>query len=401
MKVSGLTSRIRGLSREVILLGVVSLLADVSSEMLTPVAPLFLTLVIGASATDLGLIEGVAESLASLLKGVSGRWSDRIGKRRPFIVSGYLLTALAKPLVGVSRAWPQVLAARALDRLGKGIRGAPRDALIADSVPLSEQGRAFGWHRSMDTLGAIIGPLLTLGLMALVTSNLRSLYMIAFVPGLVAVGVTLLVRDIKPAGGEAAEKREETKPPLERKFKSYLVVWALFSLGNSSDAFLILRAKTIGFSTIQTILVYSLYNLIYCGTSPWLGSLADRFGKARIVALGFAVFAAVYAGFASTSDKTSLVWLFAIYGIYAASTDGVGKAYAVELLPKSARGYGIGLLGMVTGLLALSASLIGGWLWDHVSPESTFYFGALGALCALLAFAALNLWTSRQTAIQT
>jgi MFS family permease len=371
----------------------VSMLADVSSEMLTPVTPIFLTTVIGASALDLGIIEGIAEATASLLKTFSGAWSDRLRKRKPFIVIGYLLTAIAKPCVGLSQTWIHVLSARTLDRFGKGIRGAPRDALLADCVEESERGAAFGWHRAMDTTGAIIGPLVALALMAVFAGNLRLVFFVAFIPGLFSVICAALVKespvekvDVTQAGPKVALSGQSLSPT----FKAYILFWGIFCLVNSSDAFLILRAKDVGYSTYQIILIYCLYNFIYAGASPVLGNLADSWGKKQVLCCGLAVFAVVYLGFAWVTAPWQIIVLFAIYGLYAAATDGVGKSLAVDYLPKEHRAYGLGILGMFTGFATLFASAAAGWLWDKHGPPATFLMGAVGAVIAAVAIATLR-----------
>lgn len=373
-----------GLNRQVLLLGLVSMLADVASEMLVPITPIFLTVVLGTSASSLGLIEGSAEAIASLMKTFSGLWSDRIRWRKPFIVFGYLAAAVSKPLIGLSSSWLGVFGARALDRFGKGVRGAPRDALLSDSIEPSESARAFGWHRALDTTGAVIGPLLALGLMALLASDLRKVYYLALIPGLISVVLACTLKEVRSAAPspKAAKAGEPHERKLSGAFIGYLCAWSVFCLVNSSDAFLILRAKNLGFSTTQTILVYCVYNVVYAALSPYLGGLADRLGKKLVLVGGLLVFAAVYFGFALVASGGLLIVLFAIYGIYAAATDGVGKAYAVDLISKHAKGFGLGLLGTVTGILSLVASVMAGLFWDQLGPQWPFYYGALGAFIA-------------------
>lgn len=387
----------RGMNRQVLLLGMISLLADVAGEMLTPVIPIFLTTMVGASATDVGLIEGVAEGLASLLKSASGAWSDRIRRRRPFIIAGYLMAAIAKPWIGLAHFWPQVLAARAVDRIGKGLRGAPRDAMLADAVEPQERARAFGWHRALDTTGAVIGPLLALLFIHRFQDDLRPVFFIAFIPGILAVALVWFLKDAPPREDSmtghdgVSSRRKSALPPV---FVYYLAFWALFCLGNSSDAFLILRAKNLGYSTSETILLYCLYNVVYAAASPSLGGLADRWGKKPVLSLGLIVFAFVYAGFAFNETRVLVIPLFAIYGLFAAATDGVGKSLAVDYLPSARRAFGLGVLGAVTGLTALASSVLGGWLWDTRGPMWTFGVGAILSLAAALA---IGLMRERRT----
>lgn len=368
-------------------LGLVSFFADVSSEMLYPITPIFLTVVLGASMTSLGFIEGLAEAIASLLKTYSGFWSDRIQKRKPFVWTGYLLAALAKPITGAATAWTGVLFARSLDRTGKGLRGAPRDALLADSVSADRLGAAFGWHRLMDTLGAAVGPLLAI-LFLQYSSNLRLIYFWAFIPGILAVVVAL---GIKEAGQKPTMSVPKIEPmfSLPKTFKYYLFAWAVFSLANSSDVFLLLRAQQAGVSLTETILLYCSYNLFYALASPYLGGLSDRLGRKKLLIFGLVLFAGVYSGFIFATSRWQYWVLFAAYGLYMAATDGVGKAMAIDLLGKSRKATAIGYLGTVTGFATLIASTLAGALWDRWGFSATFIYGAVGALLAILLLAFL------------
>lgn len=365
-------------------LGLVSFLADVSSEMLYPITPLFLTKVLGASVASVGLIEGVAEAIASLLKTYSGFWSDRIQRRKPFIWVGYLLAALAKPITGLSHAWTQVLFARAFDRTGKGLRTAPRDALLAESVPFRLRGAAFGWHRMMDTLGAALGPLLAVVYLKF-SENLRWIYFLAFIPGLVAVLVALGLKEKAPAEGPLRQSPSWASFfTLPWEFKYYLFCWTLFSLANSSDVFLLLKTEASGVSLTETILLYCFYNLTYALGSPYLGGLSDKIGRKRVLLFGLLVFILVYAGFIFASRGSHFWVLFGVYGLYMAATDGVGKALAMDLLAKDQKATAVGYLGTFTGLSTLIASSVAGLLWDHYGPRATFAYGCLGAAAAFL-----------------
>jgi MFS family permease len=360
--------------------GIVSFLADVSSEMLYPLTPIFLTVVLGAPVAVVGLIEGVAEAVASLVKPVAGRYSDRLGKRIPFMVGGYSLSALAKPLIALAQAWPLVLVARGVDRLGKGIRTAPRDALIADSVSEADRGRAFGLHRGLDTAGAVVGALLALALMWLTHDNLRLVIMLAFVPGALSVLAIGRLKEPRPAHTPPAEKNAAA--PLGKRFRWYVGVWTVFAVVNSSDAFIILRAQNAGLGTTAVILLYVLYNVVYAAASPRLGTLSDRLGRRPVLAGGLLVFALVYAGFAVANATWQLVALFAFYGLYIAATEGVGKAFAVDLVPSGSRAHAVGVFGMVTGLATLVASLAAGALWTAIGPWAAFALGSVGALAS-------------------
>lgn len=373
------------LSQTVIRLGLVSFFADISSEMLYPITPIFLTGVLGASMLSVGIIEGVAEGIASLLKIYSGAWSDRTQKRKPWIVGGYLLAALSKPLIGMSSSWGHVLAARGIDRTGKGLRTAPRDALLAESVPSAYRAEAFGWHRLMDTLGAAIGPLFAISFLSLHPSELRPLYYWAAIPGFVAVGIACLVQESKtvlklPRQAALRFSWRETSPA----FRSYLGAWTIFALGNSSDAFLLLKAKHSGISLVSTILMYCLYNLIYAVFSPYLGKLSDRFGKREMLILGLIAFALIYTGFATSSAPWMYWALFGAYGLFMAATDGAGKALIIDLVPKHLKATGIGIFGTFTGIATIFASVSAGVLWDHVGPSAPFLFGAGGAIISAI-----------------
>jgi MFS family permease len=373
------------LNPTVVKLGIVSFFADVASEMLYPVTPIFLTTVLGASMSHLGLVEGIAEAIASFLKTYSGLWSDRTLRRRPFIVLGYLLGALSKPLIGISHSWHGVLGARALDRTGKGLRSSPRDALIAESVSAENRGKAFGWHRGMDTLGAAVGPVLAVILMSMNSGDLRHLYYWAVIPGLLSVVVALTVREQK-----AKTTRQGWKNPLSARdelsgpFKSYLYAWGLFSLTNSSDTFLLMRAKSVGFSTQTVILLYCAYNMTYSFSSPWLGTLSDKTGRKSLMVAGLCIYSLVYVGFGFASQGWQYWALFLIYGLYMGATDGVGKALAVDLSPSHLKATNLGILGTVSGLCTILASSFAGVIWDYWGPSWTFYYGAIGALIASL-----------------
>jgi MFS family permease len=383
------TGLFKGLNANVLRMGWVSFFADVSSELLYPITPLFLTLVLGAPYAAVGMIEGVAEATASLLKSVSGRWSDRTGARKPFVIGGYTLSALAKPLIGVASGWALVLLARVLDRFGKGLRSSPRDALLADSIAPEYRGRAFGWHRAMDTAGAVIGPLLALWLITVLHDNLRMVFFWAFIPGLLGALLVLLVRERRHRV-EAKAVPSIAYGALPPGFRNYLWAWGIFSIANSSDVFLILRAnQTLGGALPQVILLYVLYNLIYAIASPWLGHLSDTMGRRRVLIGGLLVFTLVYTGFALATQGWHIWALFAIYGLYTAATDGVGKALAVDLVPKEIRASALGLLGTVTGLAALLASTVAGSLWTLARAHqplasqgawAPFLYGAVGAL---------------------
>ncbi|MBX6342297.1 MAG: MFS transporter [Thermomicrobiaceae bacterium] len=384
---AGERERIAGVDRNVFLLSVVSFFADVSSEMIYPLIPLFLTQTLGAPAAALGLVEGVAESTASLLKVVSGWLSDRLGRRKPLVVLGYGLSALGKPALALAGAWPLALVARAIDRTGKGLRDAPRDALIAGWTPPEERGRAFGFHRALDTAGAVLGPLVALLGLWLLRDNLRLLFLLAVVPAAMTLLVLAPVRDRRP-------ERPAERPPISLRLagaspdlRGLLLVILVFGLGNSSDTFLLLRARYLGLGTTAVVLAYVLYNVVYAGLALPAGIRSDRVGRRNVMLVGLLVFSAVYLGFA-VAPGPALVWpLFAVYGAYIALTDGVGKALVADLAPRERQATALGLYSTVVGLSALVASVVAGLLWDAVGPAAPFVYGA-----ALAALAAGLLW---------
>lgn len=384
-----------GLSRNVVLLGVVSLFADISSEMVYPIIPLFLTGTLGAPVLAVGIIEGIAESTASILKFVMGWLSDRFRRRLPFTVAGYGLAAIAKPGLALAFAWPVVLFVRFVDRAGKGIRTAPRDALIASSTADTVRGRAFGFHRTLDTSGAIIGPLVALVLLALLSDSYRAIFLIALIPGALSVLALLAVKEVVNAA-----PREHLPPLLtlrgyDRRFLLFIGVMVLFSIGNSSDAFLILRARDLGLSATAVVLAYVVYNVTYAGLSLPAGIRSDRVGRRPVLIAGFAIFAAVYLGAALATDGW-MVWpLFAVYGAYIAFTEGVGKAYVADLVPEQRRGSALGLYNASTGAMLLFASIMGGALWELFGPTATFLLGAASAGAAALLLALPAAWTDR------
>jgi len=372
----------KGLTPNVIKLGVVSFFADVSSEMLYPLTPIFLTAVLGAPVSVVGIIEGAAEATASLMKTVSGRISDKSGKRRPFIFAGYSLSAIAKPLIAIASGWALVLLARVADRFGKGLRTSPRDALLADSVDATARGRAFGWHRAFDTMGAVVGPLLAIILISIAKDNLRLVFLIAFIPAAIGTLLVFLVKE-RCKKNIAPETRLDWKS-LSPNFKHYIFAWGAFSIANSSDVFLILKAKHVGFSTTLVIVAYAFYNLLYAVASPFLGHLSDKIERKNVMMLGLVVFAIVYAGFAVATESWHIWALFGVYGLYMAATEGVGKALAVDLVAPENRATAIGVLGTTTGLAALVANSVAGTLWSIVGPWATFCYGAAGAIAGCM-----------------
>jgi MFS family permease len=378
----------RTTSRNVWIAGLVSLLTDISSEMLVPVLPLFLANVLGAPAGAIGLIEGAAETTASLMKAFSGWFSDRIGRRKPLMVAGYGLSNVLKPLMGFATVWGQVFAVRLADRFGKGLRGAPRDALIADSSTPEGRGRAFGLHRVMDTIGAAIGPLLAWVILLHRPKQYSHVFWWAAVPGLLAAGALFFLRETGSGVARSGPVLRgwnlglgQLAPPLRR----FILVGVLFAIGNSADAFLILRAQNLGLAAAVVPLAYFTFNLSYAVLSYPAGALSDRIGRKPVMVGGMAVFAVIYFGF-GWATQAWMAWpLFCLYGLYYAGTEGIQKAYIVDHAGPDQRGTAIGVYNALTGLAALPASLLAGLLWDKLGPGVPFYVGSVtAALAALL-----------------
>ncbi len=371
-------------------LGIVSLLTDASSESVYPVLPLFLVNVLGAPVAVIGLIESLAEATASIMKVFSGWLSDRVGRRRPLVLLGYALSNVTKPVFAIAPSWPAVLALRVTDRLGKGIRTAPRDALIADSCSEVNRGAAFGLHRALDTAGAAIGPLIAWLVLTLAPDGYRTVFLISAIPGVAAI---LLV---------AAAVRERTAPQLRcerpslrlrglgRPFATFTAIAALFALGNSSDAMLILRAQDLGASASLVPLMYFVFNVVGASLSGRFGRRSDEVGRRRVIIAGFLLYAIVYAGFALASTAWMPWVLFALYGVPYALTEGMTRAFVVDLVPEEVRATAIGGFTFVLGLAALPSSTMAGLLWDHVSHAAPFAVSAV-----LMATAAVAMYILR------
>jgi len=369
--------------RNVRVLSAVSFFQDAASEMLYPVLPLFLTGVLGAPPSVLGLIEGVAEGTASVGKAVSGRLADRF-KRRPLVALGYGISSLSKPVIGFAQAWGLVLVARFVDRVGKGVRTSPRDALIAADTPPEIRGAAFGFHRAADTAGAVVGPLIGLGLYEALDHQLRPLFFVAAVPAFVSVGLIALVREHPPP-----VERPLDAPPavgaraLPGPYWHIVVPLALFGLVNFSDAFIILRADDLGLGFVAIMLAYVLYNLAYAGLSYPAGRVSDRIPRHYVFAAGLAVFAVAYIGL-GLADSSGWVWLLLpLYGAYTALTDGVAKAWVADTLPERALGTGLGYFQAITGGCALVAGIWAGLAWGHDGSTPLIVAGVIAAAVAV------------------
>ena len=407
--ISGLWGRYRRLPRNVFAISLVSLLNDVSSEIIYPLLPFFLSNTLGVSARVLGSIEGTAESVSSLLKLFAGHFSDRFGKRKIFVVSGYVLSSFARPLLAFATSWHQVLAIRLSDRVGKGVRTAPRDAMIADTVTIKERGLAFGFHRAMDHTGAVVGPLIGYLLVLLFAADRNALtgrdftriFLLASIPALAAVlVVSFFVREShKPK--HAADSAPDSAPDagtnivapsirlslrgFDGNFKCFLVIIALFTLSNSSDFFLLLRARDAGVSVLSIPLLWAALHGSKVLSSIFGGDLSDRLGRKRLIVSGWILYAAVYGGFAFVSNPVSAWILFLIYGIYFGLAEGAEKALVADLVRPEQRGTAFGLYNLAFGITVLPASLLMGVLWDWRGPATAFLVsGFLGGTAAVL-----------------
>lgn len=361
-----------------------SLFADISSEMLYPILPLFLTQTLHATGSVVGLVEGIAEATQNIVQGFSGWLSDKLQKRKSLALVGYFVSALGKPLMGVATAWPGVLGGRFMDRLGAGFRSAPRDALIASSVPDEYRGRAFGLEGIGDNLGAFLGPLLALLLILSFHFQMRWVFYLAIIPGLLAFFMVSLVRE-RTVPVASKSKLDIHLREFPRDYWKYLLVIALFGIGNSSNSFLILETKSIGASFEATILIYAGFNLVAALISYPAGSLSDRWGRRNILLLAFVIFFITYFGFARSTSVMTIAVLFILYGLFQGIFRSVGKAFASDFVPERLRASGVGWYSTTVGLLGLVASVVAGLLWDRVSHAAVFYFGAASAVVGSIA----------------
>jgi MFS family permease len=393
-----------GLSRPVWLLGWVSFFTDMASETVYPLLPLFLTQVLGAGAMSLGVIEGAAEAANSALKVLSGWLADRWRSQKKLVLLGYGIASAVRPLIGLATAWPQVLAIRFADRLGKGIRGAPRDAMLADFAPANARGRVFGFHRAMDHAGAVTGPLLATAFLYFYPGNYRSLFFLTIIPGIIVILFILRVPErgqtgvrrgsdggqtgVKP-GSDGGQTPSQKSPPsdgalwkLGRRFYLAMAVIVLFSLGNASDAFLLLRMSDLGVKAVWIPLLWSALHVVKVVSSLVGGALSDRFGRRGLIALGWLWYALVYAGFGYFDSPATVIGIFLSYGLYFGLTEGNEKAWVADMAPAHARGTAFGIYNAALGVGTLAASLIFGAIWTRVSPHAAFLTGAALAVAA-------------------
>ena len=410
------------LPRPVWLLGWVSFFPDTASEMIYPLMPLFLTRVLGAGPMSLGVIEGVAEAANSILKIVSGRMADRTGAPKPLVLAGYGLSSIVRPFVAMAGGWLQVLALRFADRLGKGIRSSPRDAMLATFATESNRGQIFGFHRGMDHAGAVMGPLIAAAFLYFRPDDYRTLFALTIVPGIIVILILLRIPDARrdtsstsnaPAharqNGSRAPARPRSSAPLRggareggqlptpnehavptsgderglpRAFWHAMALIFLFSLGNASDAFLLLRFADVGIAPFWIPLLWSAIHVVKTASSVIGGRMSDRMGRRQVIGMGWLLYATVYAAFAITDSARALVVVFLVYGLYFGLTEGVEKAWVADLAPAAGRGNAFGVYNALIGFGALGASLLFGYLWTHASPSAAFYTGAGFALAA-------------------
>ena len=382
-----------GLSRNTFLLALASLFADISTEMLYPVLPIFLTQTLKASGSAVGLVEGIAEATQNIVQGFSGSLSDKLQRRKPVALVGYLLAAIAKPLMGVATVWQGVLGGQFMDRLGAGARSAPRDALIASSVDEANRGKAFGLEGVGDNAGAFLGPLIAVFLLIGLQLDIRLMFYLAVIPAFLAFLMVALVEE-RPVEMTPKSKIDISLKRLPKAYWKYLLAIAFFGIGNSSNAFLILQMKDIGASLTTTILIYAGFNLVAALISYPAGFLSDRLGRRNILVMAFAIFLVSYLGFALTRNVTLIAMLFVFYGFYQGTFRSVGKALASDHVPEQLRASGVGWYNATVGLCGLLASLVAGSLWDRVGHAAVFFFGAVFAVVggiALLALVPANL----------
>jgi MFS family permease len=379
--------------RPVWFLGWTSLFTDAATEMIYPLLPVYLSRVLGASAVSLGIIEGVAEAVNSVLKVISGYWSDRSSRRRPIVIAGYALSSISRPLIALTTTWPQVLLIRALDRTGKGIRGAPRDALLARFATPSTRGRIFGFHEAMDHVGAIVGPVMATVILFFVPEGYRLVFGLTAIPGAIAVTMLFFVDE-----DAAVDKTPPHQPPaprirpsapqrLPRRLFVLMGVLLVFSLGNSADAFLLLRLSDALGGAMYVPLMWAGIHVVKASLSTWGGTLSDRFGRKQLIVSGWIVYALVYLGFAMSTSPSAFIAWFLFYGVYFAFAEGPSKALVTDLTPPERRGAAFGLYNATVGVGALIASVLFGYLYEHFSASTAFTTGAaLAGVAAVMLF---------------
>lgn len=377
--------KILGFPGNVFFLGIVSLFMDVSSEMIHPLIPLFLSNTLHASKTSIGLIEGVAESTASILKVFSGWLSDRIGRRKPIIFWGYGISVFSRPILALASSWVHVLAYRFSDRVGKGVRTAPRDAIIADSTDKSLLGRAFGFHRTMDTIGAVIGPLLAFVILGIFHNRIQSVFWFSMIPGIFAlVTILFLVKEV--CRQCPMERPKITIKGLDKRFKIFLLISTLFTLGKTTEAFLILRAQEIGVAVSSIPLIYLTFNIVSAILATPAGLFADKIGKRKTIMMSYILLSILFLGFATARVSLHAWSLFVGYGVFVAMNEGIQRAYVATLIRPEIKATGYGIYHTTVGLAALPSGIISGILWQHIGSYALFYYGAIVSFISFVLF---------------
>lgn len=366
-------------------IGLLSFFGGISQDIFVPILPLYLSNVLGFDKTFIGLSEGLVTSGVSIFRLIAGFLTDRFGKKKPIIFLGYFFSLVARPLLAFTTVGAAILGLRFLDGIGKGMKDSPKDALIADSTEFKTRGRGFGIARALDTLGSVAGPLILFGLLYFLQDNILKYHIILLATALPLL-FTLAIIVLKVREVPRAERPLATVAPvaLPRRFYLFLGIFVLFSLGGSSDAFLILRAQNVGVVLLAIPLVYAVFNAVYAAASIPLGSLSDRIGREKVILLGFGAYALAYLGFALATVSYQIWFLFAFYGLYYATTEGVAKAFVADIVPADHRGRAYGIYNTAIGIVALPASFIAGLLWDKVSPAAPFYFGSAVAVVAMV-----------------
>ncbi len=375
------------LPRGIFVLGVVSFLTDLSSDMIYPLLPVFLSGTLGAGALALGIIEGVAESTASFLKIVSGFWTDRVNRRRPFIVFGYGISGLVRPLIAFAATWPFVLMMRFGDRIGKGLRTAPRDALIADITEPGQRGKAYGFHRSMDHAGAVVGPLVAAGLMGAMALSIREVFLLAAIPAVLVILILIFFLKepaVKGAQAPIPPRLQSHWKDLRTSYKTFLLAMLLFTLGNSTDAFILLRLSEAGVSPAYVAVLWSVHHVIKMVSTYAGGRLSDALGSRRLIISGWIFYALIYAAFSYVDTPDFLIAVFLLYGVYFGLTEPSEKAYVAAAVPVNLRGTAFGYYHFIVGLGALPASLVFGLLWHTFGVKAAFLTGAGLAIAAAI-----------------
>lgn len=380
MKKAKNKDHILGIERNIFFTGITSFFTDTTTKMIYSIMPLFL-ISLGATKTEISLIEGIAESTASLLKALSGWWGDKIGKNKPFMIVGYAFTALLSPLFAFVYSPLQVLVIRFTERVGKGIRAAPRDSLVAASCEKNRRGRGFGFHKAMDNSGAIVGPLLAFAILAVFPMDYRKVFLFAAVPGL--LGLATIIIFVKEAKNDNVKLTEKLSlKNFSKKYYFFLGIIFIFTLGNSTDALLLLKASDVGISDTFIPMMYLIFNavsVIFCVPA---GILSDKIGREKLIIFGYLIYALIYFAFGKSGTQAAIILLFALYGLYSAATDGIQKALVADMIDADKRGTGLGIYNCLVGVTLLPASVIAGALYERVNYSAPFYFGASMAAAA-------------------